>query len=222
MLDYDKIMPVVKSVARSVSSKFPSYVQEEDTLGALLLFLYQKRESIERAVEDGPEWEAKIASTLRKVAFDHCNAEKAAAEGYDPSDIYRYSVPKIKSLIADAMDYENWQSFSKVGDGQPKAAAQTYGDRVTELIDVKEALSKLNDETYNFLVYQHKYDYTLEEVAIAMGITLEAAKKRSQRALKALQKGLGYKESPSPRRAGRRAVRSNASWRADLSTGYEG
>lgn len=222
MLDYDKIMPIVKSVASSISSKFPAYVQCDDTQGALLLFIYQKRASIERTVEDGPGWEAKISSTLRKVAYDHCEKEKAAAEGYDPSDVYRYSVPKIKSLIADAMDYENWQSFSSFGNGQPKAAAQTYGDRVTELVDIKSALSELNDETYNFLVCQHKYNYTLEELAEAFGISLEASKKRSQRGLKALQKQLGRKEPITPYKGDRRAVRTNASWRADLSTAYEG
>lgn len=222
MLDYDQIMPIVKSVAASVSSKFPPYVQADDTVGALLLFIYQKRDSIERAVEDGPGWEAKISSTLRKVAFDHCNAEKAAAEGYDPSDIYRYSIPKIKSLIADAMDYENWQSFSSFGDGQPKAAAQTYGDRVTELIDIKDALESLNEDTYNFLVYQHKYGYTLGELATVFEISLEAAKKRSQRALKGLQKQLGYKDPTPPPQAVRRPVKSNAAWRADLSSAYEG
>lgn len=222
MLNYDQIMPIVKTVATQVSSKFPAYVQVDDTQGALLLFIYQKRATIERTVEDGPGWEAKIASTLRKVAFDHCNTEKAAAEGYDPSDVYRYSAPKIKSLIADAMDYENWQSFNSFGDGQPKAATQTYNERVTELIDIKDALGKLNEETYNFLIYQHKYGYTFEQLAEAFDISLEAAKKRSQRAIKGLQKQLGYKETVPSSKAPRRAVRSNASWRAELSTSYEG
>lgn len=217
MLDYDQIMPIVKNVAHQVSSKFPSYVETDDTVGALLLFVHQKRAQMERAVEDGSGWEAKIASTLRKVAFDHCNAEKAAAEGYDPSDVYRYSAPKIKSLIADAMDYENWQSFNSLGDGQPKATPQTYGDRLAELIDIKDALEKMNEETYNFLVYQHKYGYTIEQLAETFGISQEAAKKRSQRALRGLQKQLGYKESGTINSAPeRRTVRPNSAWRADL------
>jgi len=222
MLDHDKIMPIVKGVAASVSSKFPSYVTAEDTEGALFLWIYQKRASIERAVADGSGWEAKITSTLRKVAYDHCNAEKAATEGYDPSDIYRYSVPKIKSLIADAMNYQDWQSFSTFGDGQPKAAAQTYGDHVTELIDIKNALSKMNDETQLFLEYQYGKEYTLEEISLALGISLEAAKKRSQRVVKGLQRELGRKDTGDTPRPGRRAVRSNAAWRAEMSNSYEG
>lgn len=222
MLDYDQIMPIVKNVAAQVSSKFPTYVQVDDTQGALLLWIYQNRSTMERIIEDGPGWEAKITPMLRKAAFSHCNSEKAAAEGYDPSDIYRYSIPKIKSLIADAMDYENWQSFNSFGDGQPKAASQTYNERVTELIDVKDALSKVSEESYNFLVYQHKYNYTTEELAEVFEISHEAAKKRSQRALKALQKHLGYKETNRQIQAGRRPVRSNAAWRAELSTSYEG
>lgn len=222
MLDYDQIMPVVKGVATQVSSKFPSYVQYDDTLGALLLWTYQNKSTLEGMMADGNAYIPKITSMLRKAAYTHCEKEKAQAEGYDPADIYRYSVPKIKSLIADAMDYENWQSFSTFGDGQPRAAAQTYGDRVTELIDIKTALTQLSDDTYNFLVYQYKYSYTLEEVAEALEISLEAAKKRSQRAMKGLQKQLGRKEPVTPYKGDRRAVKSNAAWRADLSTVYEG
>jgi len=222
MLDYDQIMPIVKSVAAQVSSKFPSYVQYDDTQGALLLWTYQNKSTIEGMMEDGDAYIPKITSMMRKAAYSHCEKEKAAAEGYDPADIYRYSVPKIKSLISDAMDYEDWQSFATFGDGQPKAAAQTYGDRVTELIDIKTALTALNDETYNFLVYQYKYHYTLEEISGALGISLEASKKRSQRAMKGLQKQLGRKEPITPYKGDRRAVKTNAAWRADLSTVYEG
>lgn len=222
MLDYDQIMPLTKSVAKSVSSNFPSYVQEDDTLGALLLWIYQNRSTLERIIEDGPGWQAKIAAMLRKVAFGHCNSEKAATEGFDPSDVYRYSIPKIKSLIADAMDYENWQSFATFGDSQPKAATQVYNERVTELIDIKDAISKMNEDTQVFLIYRYKYGYTIEETSTSMGIGLEAANSRSRRALKGLQKQLGYKETTPPAQAARRAVRSNASWRAELSTSYEG
>jgi len=221
-LDYDQIMPIVKSVATSVSSKFPPYVRSDDTEGALLLWTYQNKSTLEGMMEDGGAYIPKIASMMRKAAFSHCAAEKAASEGYDPSDIYRYSAPKIKSLIADAMDYENWQSFNSFGDGQPKAATQTYNERTTELVDIKNAMSKLNDDSYNILVYQFKYELTSEEIGTILGMTAEAVRKRSQRAVKALQKELGYKDAQPAPQAGRRPVRSNAAWRADLSTSYEG
>lgn len=225
-LDYDLIMPLVKNVAASVSKSFPAYVSPQDTEGELLLWIYQRRNMIGRAMADGnPGWEAKIAPLMRKVAYDHCNAEKAAAEGYDPSDIYRYSITKIESLIVDAFDYDDWQSFGLHGDGQPgaKRQANTTGDRITELIDIRAALLKMTDESYNVLVWKYKYGYTIAAMAEAQEITQEAAKKRAQRALKGLQKQLGYKEPQELReRPERRAVRSNAAWQADNTRNYGG
>jgi RNA polymerase sigma factor (sigma-70 family) len=222
MLDYDQIMPIVKSVAAQVSSKFPTYIQSDDTVGALLLWTYQNRSTLERIIADGAGWDAKISAMYRKVAFDHCNSEKAASEGYDPTDVYKYSIEKIKTLIADAIDHENWQSFSASDKVGTSSKPLSYGDRVTELIDIKSALEKLNDDSYNILVYQYKYEYTLAEIGEELGITQEAAKKRAQRALKGLRKQLGYKDAQPEYQGGRRPVKTNAAWRADLSTSYEG
>lgn len=225
-LDYDKIMPLVKKVAASTSRNFPSYVMSQDVEGELLLWVYQRRIMIGNAMaDDNPRWEAKITPLMRKVAYDHCNAEKAAAEGYDPSDIYRYSIVKIEALIVDAFDYDDWQSFGLRGDGQPgqKPQANTTGDRVAELIDIRIALMKLTEESYNALVWKYKYGLTIAAMAERQEITLDAAKKRSQRALKGLQRQLGYKESQELReRPERRSVRSNSAWSADLNRNYGG
>jgi len=225
-LDYDKLMPLVKSVALSVSRSFPAYVETADTEGELLLWLFQKKTWVKKTVESTPVgWESIVSSLMRKAAFEYCNKEKAAAEGYDPSDIYRYSIPKIQSLIVDAFDYEDWQTFGLKGDGQPTARPQanTTGDRIVELIDIRSALQKLTEESYNSLIYQFKYGYSMAEAAEQLDITEEAAKKRAQRALKGLQKQLGYKTPDElHRRSDGRVVRSNAASRADLSHNYEG
>jgi DNA-directed RNA polymerase specialized sigma24 family protein len=222
-LDYDRMMPLIKKVALSVSRSFPAYVECADTEGELLLWLFQNKAWVQRTIASYPEnWESNVVPLMRKAAFEFCNKEKAAAEGYDPSDIYRYSIPKIQTLIVDAFDYEDWQSFGLRGDGQPSARPQanTTGDRVVELIDIKTALLKLNVESYNALVYQYKHGYTMADAAELQGVTLETAKKRAQRALKGLQKELGYKAPTEPPQ--RRTVRSNAASRAELSNHYEG
>ncbi len=225
-LDPAKFQPMIKNVARSVASQFPAYVSQEDTEQALYLWLYEKRASVLRAVEDDPQnWERKIASTMRKVAFDHCAKEKADTEGYSVDDLYRYSLPKIKSLLEDAFNYEDWQTFGQSGDGQPRARGQANmtGDRVAELIDVKSAVQALNEETRELLYYTHVHHYTTENLADHFGISHEAAKKRLQRSLKAVQKQLGHKPpEDQPRAADRRTVRSNAAWRAAQSSQYDG
>lgn len=224
-LDYDIMTKMVRDVARSVSSSFPQYVTSEDTEGHLWVWVYEKKAQIQKAVEDGPEWEAKIASTLRKVASDYCAREKAAVEGYSVEDLYRYSIPKIKSLLPDVFDYSDWQSFGLSGDGQPssKPLANRTGDRMVELIDVKAAVQRLPADTKELLYLVHVMNYTTENVADHFGITHEAGKKRAQRAYGAVQRALGRRDSaeqPSP--ADRRTVRSNAAWRASRGAQYEG
>lgn len=224
-LDYDIMTKMVRDVARSVSSAFPQYVTSEDTEGHLWVWVYEKRSQIQKAVEDGPDWEPKIASTLRKVASDYCAREKAAVEGYSVDDLYRYTIPKIKSLLPDVFDYTDWQTFGMTGDGQPtsKPLANRTGDRTVELIDVKAAVKRLPTETKELLYLVHVMAYTTENLADHFGISHEASKKRAQRAYGAVQRELGRRdpaEQPSP--ADRRTVRSNAAWRAQQGSQYEG
>lgn len=217
---------MVKQVSWSVSSKFPPFVDADDTAQALWLWLYEKRAWILQTMEDEPQYaDSKIASIMRKVAFDHCNKEKAESEGYDSADVYRYTVPKIRRLLGDVFDYEDWQSFALKSDGQPtsKGQANETGDRLAELVDVKIGLERITDDHYNVILWVYKYQYTMENIADEAGITVDAAKKRHTRALNSLQRTLGYKEpgeQPSP--ADRRLVRSNAAARAALSNNYEG
>ena len=224
-LDFDVMTKMVTDVARSVSSGYPPYVTAEDLTGHLWIWVYEKKTQIQKAVEDGPEWEAKIASTLRKVASDYCAREKAAVEGYSVEDLYRYSIPKIKNLLPNVFSYTDWQSFGQHGDGQPtsKPQANTTGDRVAELVDIKAAVQRLPDETKELLYLVHVMNYTTENVADHFGITHEAGKKRAQRAYGAVQRALGRRDSaeqPSP--ADRRTVRSNAAWLARQGAQYEG
>jgi DNA-directed RNA polymerase specialized sigma24 family protein len=225
-LNYDVIHPMVKRVARSVSSSFPQYVTSEDTEGHLWVWVYEKRSTLIKLVEDDPHtWQAKIASTLRKVASDYCAREKAAVEGYSTDDLYRYSIPKIRSLLPDVFNYTDWQTFGQKGDGQPgaKPLANQTGDRMVELIDVKAAVERLPQDTKELLYLVHVMAYTQENLAEHFGITLEASKKRAQRAYGAVQRALGRRdpaEQPSP--VDRRTVRSNAAWRASQSSQYEG
>src|SRR5882724_3419359 len=179
-LDYEQLMPLIKKVAASTSRSFPSYIETADVEGELLLWLFQNKTWVGKTIESSPEgWESSVVPLMRKAAFEHCNKEKAAAEGYDPSDIYRYSIPKIQSLIADAFDYKDWQSFNSISGGlrHARQQANTTGDRVVELIDVKTALLKLKDDSYKALAWQYRFGYSMADAAQEQGITLEAAKK---------------------------------------------
>lgn len=224
-LDYNQMRKLVKDVARSVSNGYPPYVTADDTEGHLWVHMYERKAWFAQVVEEGDGWEARIGSVLRKEANNYCAKEKADAEGYSPEDIYRYPLSKIRLLLDDVFSYEDWQSFGLHGDGQPvaKIQANQTGDRIAELVDVKSAIEAMDDETYNLLVWHYKYQYTMPMLAEEFGITVEAVKKRAQRALTALQKQLGRKDySDESSASGGRTVRSNAAHRAAVSTQYDG
>lgn len=225
-LDFTLMKTMVKNVASSVASNYPPYVTADDTEGALWVWTYEKRKALEIVVRDDPQnWERKIAGTMRKVAFSHCAKEKATVEGYSVEDLYRYSLPKIKSLIEDAFNYQDWQSFGLHGDGQPTGKRQVNegNERIAELIDVRSAVKGLAHDTKELLFYQYVHHYTNENLGEHFGISEEAAKKRSQRALLAIQKKLGKQETKEqPSAPQRRSVRSNAAWRANQSSNWEG
>lgn len=225
-LNPDVLLPMVRTIAASVARQYPAYVTQEDTEGHLWVWIYEKKSTLIKLVEDDPHnWQAKIASTLRKVASDYCAREKAAVEGYSVEDLYRYTIPKIKALLPDIFEYQDWQSFGLKGDGQPssKPQANQTGDRIAELVDVRSAVKALPEETKELLYLVHVYQYTAENVAEHFEISDEAAKKRMQRAYGAVQRALGRRDSlTEPSTPNRRAVKSNAAWRASQSSLYEG
>lgn len=214
--------PMVKEVAKSVTRNFPRNILVEDCEQNLWLWLYQNKKSIENTMDTYPAaWIEMIAGTMRKVAFTWGSQERASIEGRDPVDHQRYSLKEVRALLPDVFDYEDWQSFTSFGDGQPrgKSQANTTGDRLAALVDVKTALEKVTDDQYNILVWHFKYQDSHDRLAERYECSVPAAKKRVERALKAVQRGLGT-DVPEEY-TGRRSVRSNAAWRAASDNYYQ-
>lgn len=222
-LNYDATLrPMIVEISKQVSYKFPRSVLREDVEQDLWLWAYSKKKSITNTIESHPEaWVEQIAATMRKQAMSFGSREKKAAEGAAFQDYQKYSVPEIRALLMDAFDYEDWQSFQSFGDGQPRGRAQanTTGDRIASLVDVKSALERLPEDQYNSLVWHYKYGFTFDDLAEQYGTSTDAARKRVERAVKAVQRILG--PQPQQEYTGRRRVASNASWQAINSNYYE-
>lgn len=201
-LNSPALVSLVQQVARSVSDNYPSYVSLDDTEQAIWLFVLQKRGSLERLLKQ-ESWEAKLRATMTRVAHTHCLKEEGAVNGYSSEDTFDYSIDVIKVLLPDVFDHEDWQSFATFGDGQPKSKGQANmtGDRTAMLVDVSKALKALPEEQYNTLVWAYKYHWTHHDLAAELDISSEAARKRVERALGALQRTLGGK-SPADMRRG--------------------
>lgn len=196
MLDHEKLAPLLKNVADSVSRSFPSYIDPEDTLSALYVWAYENRKMINQIMADAESWERRLYHLITKAANTHVLKEDAAVNGYSEDDTFLYSADVVKELLSVVWDYEDWQSFGLNGEpGMPRSQklVNQGGDWIAMLCDIKRALKALGDDQYNILVWVYKYHWTHENLAEELEISKEAASKRVSRAVGAVRKELGLK-----------------------------
>lgn len=222
---HDTLEPLVKRAASATAAKWPSYVSAEDVAQELWLWAYENQNSVESAMRAG-DWEAKVYSTMLKVASSAASTEDQQTSGYTKDDTYVYSVGVIETLLESVFDYTDWQSFGFRGDGQPTAKGQVNetGDVVAMLSDVKSALAEIKQEYREVLFYRFGLHLTHEDVAERLGVTFNAAQKRHKRAIEALRDKLG-RVSPADLRTGwdnRREVFGNERSQIMTERQYEG
>ena len=222
---HDLMAPLVERAAVTTRNKWPSYVDVDDVQQELWLWVYEKQASVEKAQKvDG--WEAKVYSTMLKVASATASKEDQNANGYTQDDTYVYSVAVIEVLLESAFVYEDWQSFGTKGDGQPHAKGQVNetGDMIAMLSDVKAGLAEISDEYREALFYKYALSGTEELKAEMLGITRNTFHSRARRAVNALRDALG-RVNPSDLRAGwdnRREAIGSESAQIQTDRQYEG
>ncbi len=222
---HDEMAPLVERAAVNITNKWPSYVSTEDVSQELWAWVYQNQNSIETA-RKLTGWEAKVYSTMLKVASSAASSEDQQTNGYSKDDTYVYSVAVIETLLESVFEYKDWQSFGFHGDGQPSAKGQVNetGDIVAMLSDVKAGLAEIKPEYREVLFRRHFLPGTDQEQADEMGITQKAFTSRHSRAVKALRDTMG-RVNPADLRSGwdeRRDVIGNERSRVITDRQYEG
>lgn len=192
MTYYDDLKPLIDKAAIATVRKWPAYVSVEDVQQELWLWAHEKETSVRSAMKvDG--WEAKVYSTMVKVASTAASTEDQQTNGYSKEDTYVYSTAVLETLLESCFTYEDWQSFGTFGDGQPHAKGQVNetGDVLAMLSDVKAGLATLKAEYREVLFYRFGLHLSHEEAGETLGLTKSAAQNRASRAVKALQAALG-------------------------------
>ena len=222
---HDLIEPLVERAARNTVRKWPSYVTVDDVAQEIWLWAYGRQKSIMNVMRQDA-WEAKVYSTMLKAASTAAHKEDRAVNDYSEDDTYTYSREVIKTLLDSAFNYNDWQSFSTFGDGQPHAKGQVNetGDLMAMLSDVKAALAEIKEQYRDVLYLRHCMQYSFERIGETVGITKQGAEQRHSAALNALRDRLG-RVPLSDLQGGwdeRRDVISNAEARAISDRQYEG
>ena len=203
MYDDNDMDRFIKNVAGNVARSFPPYVTKSDVAHHIWVWYLENEVTVTSLMRDNESWEPMLYGTMTRVANEYALEEEAQANGYSRDDVYFYTTKVVRELLKDTFDYENWQSFSSFGDGQPKQKAQanTTGDRIAMLADVKAAVEKLGDDQYNIILWIYKFGVDYPTLAETLEVTEDAARKRVSRAVQAVRKLLGQESLADLRNA---------------------
>lgn len=194
MLDITKLAPLLKKIADSTASQFPTYVMRDDVESALYVWAYERRNMVSKIMEDAESWEARLYQLINQAATDYALKEDAAVHGYSEDDTFLYTITQLKSLLEQVWDYEDWQTFGVFGEaGMPhaKGLVNQTGDRLAMLADVKSGLDRISKDHYSVLVWKYKQHKTHQQIADESEWSRDSIGKRASNALKALQRELG-------------------------------
>lgn len=226
-MNYEALTPAVDRAAGIASSKFPAHHNISDVKQEIWVWIMENRNTVTRVLTDPDTGIEALDGLLLKAASSYLKTEDASVYGYQPEDVFEYSVDLIKSILEVVFRHEDWQSLSQaIGDGMPRQKSEpaTAGNNLASYADVSRAVSQLSDDHYNLVLWRYKYEFTWEQVGRELGVTKQAAQQRHETALKALQRSLGQGGLADLRGGygGRTEARGNASSQAQVERDYEG
>lgn len=197
-LDIDAITPILGSAASAALQSFPSHHDREDAVQSGWVWIYEHRPAVEQAMRvEG--WEKALFYQLRQAVNAHLRVEDGHIYGYAADDLYVYSDEAIKLLLWDVWRHDDWQMSTPLGDGtdadkrKATSLANTTGDKVAMLIDIKAALSRLRPNYYEAIKALYRDLYSIEGAAHALGCSEDDIKNWHKRGVKALRRELGMK-----------------------------
>lgn len=222
MISDEGMNEFIQKVAAATSNSYPAYIDPQDVAQHLWCWFLDNEHTVTELIRNNESWQPMLYTTMAKTAHTFMQQHEADVNGYSIDDVYHYSTNVVKTLLEDVFDYEDWQSFSTFGDGQPKSKRQTpTSDRVDMLIDVKSGLDQLTERQYHLILWRYKFRFDNETIADAAGIKPVSVQKAVDRAVEALRRKLGKKSLADMRNAwdtregvyatdGERSYRSNA------------
>lgn len=227
-LNYEGLIPMVEKAARKAASTFPSHHDIQDVEQAIWLWVIESEDTVRHIVADTirPEITNKpIFDLMVKVANSHLKKEDAATYNYSDQDTFEYSETLIKQTLEVIFRYEDWQSFASAVDGMPKQKSDPAiaGNNLATYADVKSAVEKLPSDQYNVIVWRYKYRWTYENIGSELEMSKQAAQRRHDGAVRAIQRLLGRRDLGDLREPSTGHLRpSTVAAQALLESQYEG
>lgn len=227
MIDYKRLTPAVERAASIASSNFPAHHDLADVKQEIWAWIMENRTSVTKMMDrENDASDKALFNLLVKVAQTYLRGEDAAVYGYDPEDVFNYSLDLIKSILEVVFIHEDWQSFAQAANpGMPRAKAEpaTSGNNLASYADVSRAITSLPEDQYNLLVWRYKYHETFAQIGEHLGLSRQAAQQRHEVAVSAIQQFLGKRDLSGVRNPAEVPYRpGNAASAARAEHDYEG
>lgn len=172
--------------ARTIAHKWPG-VDQEEIQATLHLWLVENQHHVERYRTD-PNGAAKLTIALTRHAHQTAAHEHRAAHHYP--DTQWYTRDQLTRILPHIWDTDTWPQTTSL-DHTPHTPNHEHGDAITILTDTRTAYQNLTDTDRHLLAWRYHDENTYAEIGARLGITDEAARKRTTRALTRLHHALG-------------------------------
>lgn len=187
---------IAANVARSIHKRYHTYFDVEDLRQDLMVWILRREDKVQEWLAPEEEEEHNVgvrmlARALQRQADKYCRSKKAQSLGYQLEDEAYYTPKSLSELLpfvwSDVVETRDATKPRVSGGGNP-AEGGTY---VIQLIDVRRALSKLNEMDRDMLQLKFENNLTFKEIAEELGISDTSAHRRVEGALRRLNRHLG-------------------------------
>lgn len=198
MVEVEQYDSLVATIAYEFSRKY-RMVEADDVRQQLWLWFYEHPRKVELwHTLDKKDSTKLVAKSLRNAAKDYCQKEKARAIGYNVEDLYYYDKELLERLLPSVISGDRTApSLNDLGYTNNKKVASEGNNWFAMVSDIEKAINKLPDEQADIIFKRYGEDATVESLAKHLGVSVDAARMRVNRALNNIMNYLGGKR---PRR----------------------
>lgn len=192
MVDTEQYEGLVAAIAYEFSRKF--HMCDPDDIRQELWVWFLEHPNKVKVWEnlDGKQSIKLIAKSLRNTAKDYCQKQKAQAVGYRVEDNYYYDRELVEVLLPAVLRGDSVApSVQDLGYITGKKVASEGGNWFAMVADIERALRKLTEEQFSIIYLRFGDGCDNKTFAKELGISEDAARMRTNRAVNNLINYLG-------------------------------
>lgn len=216
----EKELKIARGAASRVYRVGKSYVEYDDILQEIYVWMVKKNNLLEQWREDGRKGEAILKTALYRAGLRYLTKERIARTGAEISDFTFYTDAMVEDLLPHIWDHDDWTmqsvTHSEVS-SRSMSRPSEGGNYVAMLCDVRSAVYGLPKEDIETLQFMFDGDgHTFKELAEYLEVSIDTARRTIARITNKLVDKLGG-EPPWWRPSAYKS-KSNAQAQAELSS----